>query len=1019
MNELVNHAKVETDEATSIPDIDTGFSHFDDAMTVSRSVASSRSMRRKLVAGAFCLLALMLGVLSPAASAQTGQWDWVGAKTSLVTFGTEGVGAAGNIPNPEYGAATWTDVSGNVWIFGGATLNNNTLWQYKPSTGYWTWINGGQVVGPPPLNSKTAIPASYGTLGVAAATNLPGTRYATANWIDQTGRFWMFGGWGSDTNKLVSDLNDLWMFDPSTGYWTWMAGSSAAKALGIYGSLGVPNSNNAPGARDHPAFWTDSSGNFWLFGGYGYGTTGTQAIMNDLWEFNTQTLQWIWMGGSSSVAQLGTFGTQGVAAAANTPSAMYGPISWTDNSGNFWLFGGTGYAQVATSGSLNDLWKYSPSTGQWTWVWGDGVISKLAVYGAVGLEASTNKPGPRINGGSFVDGVGDLWLFGGYGTTATTSGALSDIWRFNPSSGNWTWMGGDTTANKAAVYNAQGVANANNDAGERVSGSVWLDLSGNFWLFGGSTAASSFGTPVGTGVNDLWQYQFSAAAQPVINPAGGTYNFDQTVTITDSTPGALMYYTTDGTTPTIHSNLYSAPIAVNTPQTINAIAVASGYSYSPVATAAYVFVRLTAATPVISPASGTYAPAPAVTITDATSGATIYYTTNGSTPTTSSPIYSGPISVTLPATVRAIAVASQYSNSAVAAATYTMPTVATPVFTPGAGVYNGSQSVTITDATTGATIYYTTDGTTPTTNSPIYSGSPIGVSLPTVIQAIAAESGYTTSSTAQATYTIVQPTPAISSITLSGTVLPYAFTPGAAFAAMVNGSNFVPTSVVYLTAGGVPLATQYVSSKQLTATIPANLTNIDPATTDEFSFYIKTPAAASASNTVYVAVISVNYKSMPITMSPTAATVTAGGSASYNILVGNGSSLVGSPGAVNVPAGITQGWIPDPYLANTGVLTLNTSSTTPKGTYTILVLCGGSVPTTNPAGMLLPILLLPLLLLRKRLAAKGTWLTLCAGFILLVSALSLGGCAKGPSYNFTTTSTNEAVNANQITLTVQ
>jgi hypothetical protein len=158
---------------------------------------------------------------------------------------------------------------------------------------------------------------------------------------------------------------------------------------------------------------------------------------------------------------------------------------------------------------------------------------------------------------------------------------------------------------------------------------------------------------------------------------------------------------------------------------------------------------------------------------------------------------------------------------------------------------------------------------------------------------------------------------------------------------------------------------------------------------------------------------------MPITMSPTAATVTAGGSASYNILVGNGSSLVGSPGAVSVPAGITQGWIPDPYLANTGILTLNTSSTMPKGTYTILVICGGSVPAPTHAGMFLPVILLPLLLMRKRLAVKNTWPTLCAGFILLVSALSLGGCAKGPSYNFTTTSTNEAVNATQITLTVQ
>ncbi len=161
-------------------------------------------------------------------------------------------------------------------------------------------------------------------------------------------------------------------------------------------------------------------------------------------------------------------------------------------------------------------------------------------------------------------------------------------------------------------------------------------------------------------------------ATPTFSPVAGTYYTAQTVSISDTTTGALIYYTTDGTTPTTSSTVYSGPISVPSTVTIEAIAAATGYANSVVATATYTISAPPAAAPTFSPSAGTYTSAQTVTLSDTTQGATIYYTTNGTTPTTSSTAYSGPITVSSTETIEAIAAASGYSNSAVATATYTI-----------------------------------------------------------------------------------------------------------------------------------------------------------------------------------------------------------------------------------------------------------------------------------------------------------------------------------------------------------
>jgi len=285
---------------------------------------------------------------------------------------------------------------------------------------------------------------------------------------------------------------------------------------------------------------------------------------------------------------------------------------------------------------------------------------------------------------------------------------------------------------------------------------------------GGNTAYVGFtgGTGYSSSSQKILTWTFNnnpVLPTPTFSPAAGTYTTAQSVTISDGSSGATIYYTTNGTTPTTSSTKYTGAISVSASETLKAIAVASGYTNSAVATAAYTIASVLP-TPTFSPAAGTYTTAQSVTISDGSSGATIYYTTNGTTPTTSSTKYTGAISVSASETLKAIAVASGYTNSAVATAAYTIALVLpTPTFSPAAGTYTTTQSVTISDGSSGATIYYTTNGTTPTTSSTKYTGA-ISVSASETLKAIAVASGSTNSAVATAAYTIalVLPTPTFS-----------------------------------------------------------------------------------------------------------------------------------------------------------------------------------------------------------------------------------------------------------------
>jgi hypothetical protein len=265
--------------------------------------------------------------------------------------------------------------------------------------------------------------------------------------------------------------------------------------------MGVAAAANTPGGRYCNVTWSDASGNFWIFGGYGYDGSGTYGYLNDLWKYDIASNQWTWLKGSNTASAFGVYGTQGVGAAGNNPGARYGGTSWMDGSGNLWLFGGYGAYDV-DFGTLNDLWKYNPATNQWTWMKGNNGADISGVYGTQGVAAAGNKPGSRFFTMGWIDGSGKLWLFGGSGYGASAYGDLNDVWKYDPSTNNWTWIKGVNTANPAAVFGTQGTPAAGNTPGGRNSSVTIKDASGNFWLFGGDA-------PGGADMDDLWQYNTS------------------------------------------------------------------------------------------------------------------------------------------------------------------------------------------------------------------------------------------------------------------------------------------------------------------------------------------------------------------------------------------------------------------------------------------------------------------------------------------------------------------------------
>ena len=537
----------------------------------------------------FSILFFLLFLFSEKTSSQN--FTWVTGTTTpnaLGIYGTQGVPSTANTPGARRAGATWTDLNGNLWLFGGEGYGQfisgyqylNDLWRYNPITNEWTYMKGTSLVNQPSF---------YGTPGVSSSGNQPGGKKDAITWVDPSGNLWMHGGTGyyGSVSLGTNPQNDLWKYNITTNQWTFYSGciGTASNQYAVYGTQGVASTSNLSGQRTDALSWSDATGNLWMFSGSHNGSTQFGGgVMNDLWKYNVTTNQFTWMKGSNVPSNaMGVYGTQGFPSAGNTPGGHQDACAFKDAAGNFWLYGGWGYGtSMSSTGLMSDLWKFDPTTNNWTWIKGSNLPGQMANYGPLGVSTATAQPGGRDMHKGWSDAAGNFWVFAGrgYGSSATYSNYMSDLWKYDVSTNQWTFMKGSNLYDQLGVYGTQGIAASANMPGSRQEYMKWTDLNGRLWLFGGiGRSAGSTGF-----LNDLWRYDVCyAPASPtnVTVPANQQICSGSGSTLTvNTTTGSVQWFSSPTATNVLSSGLTFTTPTLTTTSTFYAEGLTCGPSAS-------------------------------------------------------------------------------------------------------------------------------------------------------------------------------------------------------------------------------------------------------------------------------------------------------------------------------------------------------------------------------------------------------------------------------------------------------
>jgi hypothetical protein len=535
---------------------------------------------------------------------------------------------------------------------------------------------------------------------------------------------------------------------------------------------------------------------------------------------------------------------------------------------------------------------------------------------------------------------------------------------------------------------------------------------------GDSNFATAGASPISQTV-----FALTATLGVAVSPSSSTYYGDTVIftaqlsnaTFTPVVPSGTVNFTASGSSisgcSAVHVNATGKAICSTTSLTPGSDAIAASYSgdsnftVSAPATATQTVTAktITAAASAslnYSPSSQTAPLSATVTSSAGTvnAGTVTFTLLNGSTvigaPVTSGTVSSGAAaaSYALPAglnagayTIQAVYNAANYFVTSTDSAHALNVQMLTPVITwntPATIIYGTALSTVQLNAT--ASVPGTYVYTPPIGNVPSVGSNTLSVKF-TPNDPV----NYTTA-TATVTLQVNNPVPVM------GSMSPVLTTAGgAAFPLAVTGSGYVANSTVYW--GTTALATTYGSSTQLTAQVPASLT----ATAGIANITVQTPTPGGGTSSLLQFEVdsAASTTTTPPSFTTVTATVTAGASAAYPVTLPSAASTT-TVTCLNLPAGATCS-----YSATTKAVTITTSSTTPAGTYLITVVFTETLPGTATALVLLPILLLPLVIARKKWTAGSIGLMACLGFVLMVAAASIGCGGSSATHQVTSSGT--------------
>ena len=438
---------------------------------------------------------------------------------------------------------------------------------------------------------------------------------------------------------------------------------------------------------------------------------------------------WAW--GRNNVGQLGN--------ATTTTAATTSPVQMAGVTGAVAVYGGDLHTIVRLSdGTLKAAGENS--AGQL----GDTFSTDRSTAVQVSAVSSVQQVSVGANHTLALKSDGSVWAWGDNANGRLGIGSTTDA---------------HTPVTITALSNTQFIgAGAGHSIAVDNSGVVttWGLNTGN--QLGDGTTAERW-TPVAlSGPAYAWR-----VATPTFSPVANTYSVNQNVTITSDTLNAVIHFTLTGADPTEADPAYSAPVLVDQSLVLKARAWKVGMPESEVSSATY---EMQAAQPTVSPAATTYTVPKTVTFSSTTPGTSIRYTTDGSNPTESSTLYTGPFLVEHTTTFKIAAFKTGWTASTVRTSTYTMNfgTLSAPVIDPPSGTYTGSVTMTVSTTAPGV-VRYTTSNTgtpaAPTASSP--ADTPKIFTQTTNVRARSFHPDYTPSvGEVTRTYTVIAHTPTLS-----------------------------------------------------------------------------------------------------------------------------------------------------------------------------------------------------------------------------------------------------------------